>query len=105
MAVHMGELTVNCHACLRGRKTECEFNVPGQEVWEFYGEEYRGCPLKHVTRVSAAFLRAFTFFERGFLPNEGGWLNQPAKLLDAFDVIEKEVSEVNRAEKQKKRMP
>lgn len=103
MAVHIGELTVSCHACFEGRKTECEFNVPGQEVWELHGEEYRGCPLKHVTRASAAFLRAFNFFRLGYLPNAGGWLDQPAKLLDAFDVIEKEVNEMNRTEKQKKR--
>ena len=84
----------------------CEYEVPGQEVWELGGEEYRGCPFKLVTHKSANFIRAFNFMKRGFLPNAGGWIEQSAKLLDAFDVIEKEVHERNctqNAKKQKAR--
>lgn len=86
----MGDLTVNCRNCLSGKKIQCEFEVPGQEVWELDGEQYKGCPLKIVTRQSANFLKAFNFYERGYLPNPGAWLEQSAKMLDAFEVIEKE---------------
>jgi hypothetical protein len=85
---------MDCRGCLEGAKTRCEFEVPGQEVWEVDGCEYRGCPYKIVTRESANFLRAFNFCERGFLPNPGGWMEQPAKMLDAFDVIEKELKKI-----------
>jgi hypothetical protein len=85
----LGDLTVNCHSCLGGRKIKCEYEVPGQEIWELNGQQYRGCPFKIVKRQSANFLRAFQFYKQGYLPNAGTWLDQPAKLIDAFEVIEK----------------
>ncbi|MFA6635686.1 MAG: hypothetical protein WCV56_01050 [Candidatus Omnitrophota bacterium] len=94
MAVHLGGLTVNCRNCLSGRKIQCEYDVPGQEVWELNGTEYRGCPFKIVTRQSANFLRAFQFYKEGYLPNAGGWIDQSAKMIDAFEVIEKELQSI-----------
>jgi len=102
VAVHLGGLTVNCHSCLSGRKIRCEYEVPGQEVWELNGTQYRGCPFKIVTRRSANFLRAFQFYKQGYLPNEGSWLDQSAKMLDAFEVIEKELQAIE-LEKEKRR--
>jgi len=98
----LGELTVNCRACLNGRKIRCEYEVPGQEVWEIGGIQYRGCPFKIVTRQSANFLRAFQFFRQGYLPNAGGWIDQSAKMLDAFELIEKELQEIE-LERERKR--
>ncbi len=64
------------------------------------GESYRGCPFKTVTRQSLNFLKAFKFYKQGFLPNQGSWLEQSAKLLDAFHVIERELDIISR-EKQR----
>ncbi|MFH2146290.1 MAG: hypothetical protein ABII75_09750 [Candidatus Omnitrophota bacterium] len=94
MAVHLGDLTMNCRSCLSGRKIQCEYEVPGQEVWELYGERYRGCPFRIVTRQSANFLRAFQFYKEGYFPNAGSWLDQSAKMLDAFEVIDKELQAI-----------
>lgn len=85
---------MNCRNCLSGRKIQCEYDVPGQEVWELNGTEYRGCPFKIVTRQSANFLRAFQFYKEGYLPNAGGWIDQSAKMIDAFEVIEKELQSI-----------
>jgi len=93
---------MNCRNCLSGKKTQCEFEIPGQETWELNGEEYQGCPFKIVTRQSADFIRAFNFYGLGVLPNPGGWLDQPAKMLDAFEVIGKEIRKIE-AEKTRKR--
>ena len=98
----MGGLAVNCQSCLSGKKAQCEFEIPGQETWELNGEEYQGCPFKVVTRESADFIRAFNFYELGYLPNTGGWLDQPAKMLDAFEVITKELKKIE-DEKSRKR--
>lgn len=102
MAVHLGDLAMNCQSCLSGKKDGCEFEIPGQETWELNGEEYQGCPFKIVTRQSADFIRAFNFYERGYLPNTGAWLDQPAKMLDAFEVIARETRKIE-AEKTRKR--
>ena len=93
---------MNCQSCLSGKKTQCEFEVPGQEIWELNGEQYRGCPFKIVTRQSANFLRAFNLFRLGYLPNPGAWLEQSAKMLDAFEVIEKALQAIE-TEKMRKR--
>ncbi len=98
----MGDLTMNCRNCLCGRKIQCEYEMPGQEVWELYGEQYRGCPFKIVTRQSANFLRAFQFYRQGYLPNGGSWIDQSAKMLDAFEVIEKELQAIE-VEREKRR--
>jgi len=98
----LGDLAVNCQSCLSGEKAQCEFEIQGQETWGLNGEEYQGCPFKIVTRQSADFIRAFNFYELGFLPNAGGWLEQPAKMLDAFEVISKELKKME-AEKIRKR--
>ena len=76
--------------------------MPGQEVWELYGEQYRGCPFKIVTRQSANFLRAFQFYKQGYLPNGGNWIDQSAKMLDAVEVIEKELQAID-LEREKRR--
>jgi hypothetical protein len=94
VAVHLGDLTMSCRGCFSGRKLACEYDVPGQEMWELRGQQYQGCPFKIVTRQSANFLRAFQFYKQGYLPNEGGWINQSAKMIDAFEVIEKELQEI-----------
>jgi len=98
----LGDLAVNCQSCLSGKKAQCEFEIPGQETWELNGEEYQGCPFKIVTRQSADFIRAFNFYERGYLPNIGGWIDQPAKMLDAFEIIVKELKQIE-VEKTRKR--
>lgn len=98
----MGEFTVNCQRCLSGKEIQCEFEVPGQEIWELNGEQYKGCPFRIVTRQSANFIRAFNFYRLGYLPNSGSWLEQSAKMLDAFEVIERELQAIE-LEKIKKR--
>lgn len=85
---------MNCRSCLKGKKTVCEFEVPGQEVWELNGERYTGCPFRIVTRQSAGYLKAFVFYKNGYLPNPGTWLDQPAKFLDALEIIEKELRDM-----------
>ncbi len=76
--------------------------MPGQEIWELNGQQYRGCPFKIVKRQSANFLRAFQFYKQGYLPNAGTWLDQPAKLIDAFEVIDKALQSLE-IEREKRR--
>ena len=35
-------------------------------------------------------MRAYRRYEKGFLPNDGGWLEQSAKFNDVIDIIERE---------------
>jgi hypothetical protein len=49
-----------------------------------------------VTGESFEYIRAYNFYKNGFLPNAGGWLDQPAKLLDAFNIIDREAAKASR---------
>lgn len=89
---------MGCHGCLAGKKTSCEFEVPGQEFWKFEGKQYRGCPFKQVTKESADFLRAYNFYKNGYLPNSGSWLEQPAKFIEAIETIENELAQIRQDE-------
>jgi hypothetical protein len=57
-------------------------------TWELDGDKYSRCPLKLVTRKSYEYINAYNFMEKGFLPNAGGWQNQPAKFIEAVIVIQ-----------------
>jgi hypothetical protein len=37
-------------------------------------------------------LNAYLFFEKGYLPNPGGWLEQPLKFIQAIKIIEREIA-------------
>ncbi len=102
MAVRLGDfLSPNCHQCRDGKKVKCEFEVPGQEIWSFDGVDYKGCPVRQVTRASSLYLTAYQIYQDGHYPNAGGWLNQPAKMLDAFEVIRNELREMEKDKKAK----
>ena len=45
------------------------------------------CPLRYVTGQSIRAMRFFRFFERGWLPNEGGLLGQPATFVEAMEYL------------------
>jgi hypothetical protein len=46
--------------------------------------------MKFVTMDSALYIKYYGFFKQGFLVNEGAIGHQPAKMVDAFAVIEDE---------------
>lgn len=46
------------------------------------------CPVKMRTPQSAVYIRAHGEYQRGFLPNPGGWLQQPMKFSEAIGVVE-----------------
>lgn len=38
------------------------------------------------------------FFIKGYLPNPGGWLDQPAKFVEAVVLIEREIARMKESE-------
>jgi hypothetical protein len=70
----------------------CEEDSPIEGVWKLKDWEFRRCPRKLVTRASIEYLNAYLFFEKGYLPNPGGWLDQPLKFIQAIKIIEREIA-------------
>lgn len=79
---------------LKSNNTQCNQEECDNSVWNFNGEEFKGCPVKKVTGQSWEYLRAYIFYSRGFLPNAGGWKDQPAKFIRAMEIIEIELIKI-----------
>ena len=92
----MHTFELDCRTCSEGQKIErgCEEDSPIPGVWKLDGWEFQRSPRKIISVVSLEFLRAYFFFGKGYLPNVGGWLDQPLKYVQAMVVIEREVARV-----------
>jgi len=78
------------------RGCESDASVP---VWKNeQGEvEYR-CPVAALTVGTLEMLRLYTFYNKGFLPNEGGVLRQSNKFIQAIQVLEDAVARFQKIE-------
>jgi len=56
--------------------------------------KFNRCPLRLITQQSADYLEAYSFFNSGYLPNEGGWMGQSVKFIKAMRIIQSEVIRV-----------
>ncbi len=73
-----------CNSQLK-RARGCEKDI--KEV-EIEGIKITRCPLTFITYAEIGYMEAYYFFKNGYLPNEGGWLNQPMKFCKIMNIIE-----------------
>lgn len=87
-------MKLNCRKCNAQQKIMrgCEKEAPDPSVWEVNGETFGRCPRKMVKLESYEYIRAYNRYCKGFLPNPGGYLKQPAKLMEAIDIIENQLA-------------
>jgi len=80
--------------CPKVSGTRCpKYEACKKRTWKFStsGESVTGCLIEKITKKSGQYLEAFYFFDaKGLFPNAGGWQSQPAKLLQAIQIIESE---------------
>ena len=96
MAVQVMDAGLECRGCTNEQKIErgCDKDSPIPGYWKFEDFETSRCPVKIVTKISMKLIETFLYFKQGFLPNAGGWMDQPAKLFEAFEVIEAEARKI-----------
>lgn len=96
----MHKFKLDCQACSDALKTErgCDEDSPIEGVWKLKDWEFRRCPRKIVTRISIEYLNAYLFYEKGYLPNPGGWLEQPLKFIQVVRIIEREAAKLREDE-------
>lgn len=85
---------LNCAEC--DEKLKKERGCVEKGIMPFFddtGPTYR-CPLKQISALSWEYLRAFSFFQKGFLPNGSGWGNESDKFLEAMQYISNRVSDI-----------
>ena len=96
----MHKFKLDCHKCSDAQKNErgCETDSPIPGMWKLNDWEFTRCPRTLVERKSGDFLSAYFFFIKGYLPNPGGWLDQPAKFVEAVVLIEREIERMKESE-------
>lgn len=83
--------------------------MPVNPVWELFEpgnldptsrwEDIRYCPLSRITEETALYLKYYGHYKNGYLPAEGGLLDQTARFLRAMEIIDSVIDEY-RQEKQ-----
>jgi len=92
MAAWVARHDLRCHAC-----TESMQKVRGcnglEESRELDGTdvEVDRCPVKAISAFARNVMSMNVFYSRGFLPYAGGFLDQPAKLMDALELFAREL--------------
>lgn len=61
------------------------------------------CPIKEVSLESRIILETYHFYKRGFLPSPGGWMEQSARMIEAFCFLDGFFSELEQKEREKMR--
>lgn len=53
------------------------------------------CPRFYSGGAELFMLSAYREYRNGYLPNVGGWLDQPMRFIDAMEIIEAAVAKVS----------
>jgi hypothetical protein len=81
---------LQCNAQLK-KVRGCSEDIPVRVI---EGIEIKRCPLTYIGNKEALLLQAYKEWISGYLPNAGGWLDQPMKFQQAMRVIEKKSLEL-----------
>jgi len=92
MAVEVGRLNLDCQKCSDQQKVlrGCEKDFSGTWLGVFDG--LTRCPKRIVKADNYQYIGAYNKYMKGILMNKGNWFDQPAKLNEAFDVIEFQIA-------------
>ena len=63
-------------------------------VTKIEGYEVDRCPAKYITPEVMFYLLGYQNYQKGILPNAGGWLEQPMKYFQAMLLIDRLVSKL-----------
>lgn len=103
MAVQVAEAHLDCRKCTQPQIDErgCEQDSPIPGYWNFGDFETSRCPVQLITAASLEYIRAYSLFLKGYMPNAGGWIDQPKKFIGAMEIIENEVAKIQQEKERK----
>lgn len=78
---------LNCQNCDGKLKEERGHSENGIIPFWVNEEMQFRCPLTFVTSLTWEYMRAFSLYEKGFLPNGSGWANESNKFNRAIFIL------------------
>lgn len=86
---------LDCQKCDDTLKKERGHYEKGIIPFLIDGKRVFQCPLTLIAPLSYEYIKAFSFYEKQFLPNGQGWINESNKYLQAMMLIESTLSKLN----------
>lgn len=82
----------NCYTCMTSKYFERYKSVKGcvsdpRTRYQIEGYKLNKCLGNFVSREICAYYEMYTLYEKGIMPFEGVMTDQPAKLIDLFNMI------------------
>lgn len=75
----------------------------GKRRWTVGGEDVFGCPQKLITGDVSWKVELWGKYKRFGFPYAGGWAEQPARLLDVIDALDRTMNEIEHKRLEKAR--
>ena len=96
MALQASCLGLDCRNCSDADKINngCTKEPRDLSRWMFEGEPLKRCPMRLIRHESILLIKYYGFYKEGFLVNKGALGHQPAKMVEAFGVIDSEVEKL-----------
>jgi hypothetical protein len=87
---------LDCQTCDEKLQEERGHYTTGKIPFWVGREQIFRCPLTIITPLSWEYLKAFSFYEKGFLPQGKGTNDESKKYLQAMVLIENEFNKARR---------
>ena len=96
----MHRFGLDCSACSKEQKIErgCDEDSPIPDRWQIKDYKFKRCPVKLITSGSRWCINAYTFFDKGFLPNSKGWLEHSNKFIEMISIVRNEINSITKEE-------
>ena len=78
---------LDCQTCDDKMKEERGHDKKGIVPFLVGGERVFRCPLTFIYPITWEYIRAYGFYEQGFLPNGKGWANESNKFVQAISIF------------------
>ena len=78
---------LDCHTCDDRLKEERGHYKEGTVPFRIGRETFFRCPLILITPLSYEYIKAYSLFEKGFLPNGNAWNEESNKVIQAITIL------------------
>jgi hypothetical protein len=82
---------LDCQTCDEKLREERGHDKEGIIPFLVDGERIFRCPLMLVNKMSWDYIRAYSYFKDGILPNGTGWANESNKFNEAMTILGNEI--------------
>jgi hypothetical protein len=81
---------LDCQTCDETLRKERGHDTTGIVPFWIDGKAIYRCPLTLITPISWDLIKAYNLYEKGFLPNGKGWIEESQKFIEAMQIVENE---------------